>query len=157
MNKKTISSIAKKRSIYLIDIENLVGASEITEDQVAEVRANLLSVAPAATLDQFYVASSHHNAQAAGFGWPQAQHEFKSGPDGADFMIVKEMIALGNVQRFDHVYVASGDGAMAWYIDHLVSCGVKVTVLAYHRGYSNDLRFTESQTPWLDDEYILAA
>lgn len=124
---------------------------------MAEVRERLMHLAPASAMDQFYVASSHHNTQAVGFGWPGAQHVFKSGPDGADYMIVKEMIELGNFHRIDHVYVCSGDHSMAWYINHLASCGVKDTVVSLMRCYSTELRFTDSDTIWLDDQYVLAA
>ena len=157
MNKKTIKTLATGRSIYLIDIENLVGASEISEEQVAQVRADVLSVAAPRPMDQFYVASSHHNKTAASFGWPSATYGFKSGEDGADFMLIKQMIEVGNAQNFDHVYVASGDGGMAWYVNHLASCGVRVTIVANHRGFSGEMRSADADVIWLDDDYALAA
>ena len=157
MNKKTYKKAAAGRSLYLVDIENIVGASEISESQVAEAREALHAVAAPGPRDQFYVASSHHNAAAAGFGWPGAQKEFKSGPDGADFMIIKKMIEVGNGMSFDHVYIASGDGCMAYYVDYLASLGVKVTILANHRGFSHEMRHADAEVLWLDSDYQLAA
>lgn len=157
MNKKTYKNVFTGRSLYLVDIENIVGASEISESQVVEAREALHSVAAPGPRDQFYLASSHHNAAAAGFGWPGAQKEFKSGPDGADFMIIKKIIEVGNCMNFDHVYIASGDGCMAYYVDYLASLGVRVTILANRRGLSHEMRYADAEVLWLDSELGLAA
>ena len=157
MNKKTTKHISSRRSIYLIDAENAVGSSHLTEAQVAKVPATTFDLTYPGKNDQIYVAASHHNMAAASLGWPQAQHEFLSGEDGADFLIIKKMIDVGNAVNFANVYLASGDGCYADYVNFLMLAGVTVTILARRRSLAAELKATGAGIIWLDADYALAA
>ncbi|MFM7029797.1 MAG: hypothetical protein ACKOWK_01860 [Micrococcales bacterium] len=157
MNKKTTKQISSQRSLYLIDAENAVGTSHLTEAQVAKVRTTTFDLTYPGKNDQVYVATSHHNMEAASFGWPQAQHEFLSGEDGADFLIIKKMIDVGNAVNFEKVYLASGDGCYTECVNFLMLAGVKVTILARRGSLAAELKATGAEIIWLDADYALAA
>ena len=157
MNKKTTKQISSQRSIYLIDAENAVGASHITEAQVAKMREAAFDLTYPGKNDQVYVATSHHNQAAASFGWPKAQHEFLSGDQGADFLIIKQMINIGNAESFSHVYLAANDGGYSEYVSFLMLAGIKVTILARRGKLAKSLRDTGANIIWLDADYALAA
>ena len=157
MNKKTVGKLAAGRALGLVDIENLVGASTISERQVAEIHEAFRAVVKPGPRDQFYVAASHHNQAAAAFGWPNGQHQCLSGEDGADYLLVKKAIDVLNAGGYDHVYVATGDNALAPYVTYLMEAGIKVTIVAKHRGFSRWMAETGADIIWLDSEFELAA
>lgn len=156
MNKKTFGKIAKQRSLALVDIENLVGSSELSESQVATVKSQYFDAVAPGELDQFYVTSSHHNMQATCFGWPCAEHSFKSGKDGADILLAERIVNGDLKNRFNHVYIASGDGGLTEFVAHLVSNGLAVTIVANHRGFSRRLYETGAEIIFLDELELAA-
>jgi uncharacterized LabA/DUF88 family protein len=157
MNKRTAKQLASGRTLYIVDIENLVGASSINQSQVAEARKEILEALPPSQRDHFYVASSHHNLAAAAFGWPDSQLEARSGQDGADYLVVRRMIEMYNSDNFEKVVVASGDNSMAPYVEILTDAGIDVTVIARDRHISNSLRNVGAKVTVLSAEYQLAA
>ena len=157
MNKKTVVNIAKGRSMILVDIENLVGSGQITEQQVSQVRSSFMDLVKPGPRDQYFVASSHHNQLATSFGWPEGQHQYLGGEDGADYLIIKKAIDLINTANFDHVYVCSGDHSMASYVNYLQDMGIKVTIVSLRRCISSEMRATGAEILWLEDDYSLAA
>jgi uncharacterized LabA/DUF88 family protein len=157
MNKRTAKQLASGRTLYIVDIENLVGASSINQSQVAEARKEILEAVPPSQRYHFYVASSHHNLAAAAFGWPGSQLEARSGQDGADYLVVRRMIEMYNSDNFEKVVLASGDNSMAPYVEILTDAGIEVTVIALDRHISNSLRNLGAKVTVLSAEYQLAA
>ena len=89
MTKKTkpLKKTHECETDQLIDIENIVGASELTAANVIEVK-NAMDLMEGANVMQV-VACSHHNAEAVMFNWPKARIILKSGKDGADLALIK--------------------------------------------------------------------
>lgn len=157
MNKKTYSGVAKGRSFWLIDVENIIGSGSITEQQVIEARANLYSLRKPKGMDQVYVASNSFNKVATAFGWPDGARGFTHGQDGADYLLIKQMIPLIKDGGFDHVFLASGDADLAEYVKVLMDAGIAVTVFARHQGFSYAMAHSGAEVIWLDSHYQLAA
>jgi len=90
-------------------------------------------------MDQVEVASSHLTLLNAALGWPHAHYRIRSGPDGAD-LILLDVVRHENVaRRFTHVAIGSGDHLFADEAARLVARGVWVTVVSRRRSLS----------PWL--------
>ena len=157
MNKKTYQAIKMSRAVHLIDIENLCGSSHLTAEMVTKARAEYFdSVHPAAE-DLFYVTASPYNAAAACFGWPQAHHEFLAGKDGGDILLAKAIVDDHLEEDFRAVYVASGDGGLAPFVQHLTNHEVPVTVVSLMRQLSIHMRFVGAPVVYIDSPYRLAA
>jgi hypothetical protein len=157
MNKKKVSKLAMGRAFHLIDTENLVGAGTFSEADVARVRAAYFELVKPGKMDQFFVASNHHNELATAFGWPEGQRRFLNGEDGADYLLVKRAIDLLREGNFNHVYVASGDHSMADYVGYLQHYGIKVTVVSLESCLSYNMRWSGAEVLYLEDQYQLAA
>jgi len=158
MNKKTMKSIRSSRSIHLIDIENLCGASNPTVDQVKAAKEKYLDLVSPGERDQYYLTvSSKNNLEAAMFGWTGARVECNEGHDGADILLAKEILEQPLAESFDHVYLASGDGGLAPFASKLVNEGVEVSVISKPRCLSHEYRFIGAEVLYLQGEYELAA
>ena len=81
--------------------------------KVHELRALYLKRITFGALDQVVLACNHLAFRTAGFGWLDARHVVRSGPNGADLELL-DVIHHENVgQRFTCVVIASGDCAFA--------------------------------------------
>lgn len=122
----------------IVDIENEVGASELTSANVVEVR-NALELLESANIMQV-VACSHHNAEAVLFNWPKARIILRSGKDGADIALINVVTDEHIGDRFDRVVIASGDGIFAQVAKDLLDKGVKVNIVCGRGKLAKDLR-----------------
>jgi hypothetical protein len=151
MNHKTMQSIQSRRSIHLIDIENLCGSSNPSVEDVVRVRAAYLKLVNPGQFDQFYLrVSSKHNLAAASFGWPNARVHCKEGHDGADILIAKEMVENKFEKSFSTIYLASGDGGLAPFAKHVVGRGANVSVISLPDSLSMQMRFTGAKVLYLN-------
>jgi len=115
------------QALVMVDIENQVGASEITAEQVVEVKT-ALDLLEGANVMQV-VACSHHNAQAVMFNWPKARILLRSGKDGADLALIKVATDEHIADRFDRIVIASGDGIFTTVAKDLFAEGVEVSIV----------------------------
>ena len=133
------------RCLHLIDIENLVGTARPTAEQVASCRAEYES--------RFFeegdivvIAMNHGALMAVSQAWPDARHEIRSGPDGADLALLDVIKHERVADRFVTVIIASGDGiftdAAAW----LGRQGVMTIVVAAPESTANRLRLAATKT-----------
>lgn len=157
MNKKTIKGIKATRSIHLIDIENLCGSGDLSVSQVEMVRAEYFELVQPGLEDLFIIASSHHNIEASGFGWPVGCHNFRSGADGADIVLAKAMLEDHIFERFDAVFLASGDGGLAPFASELIRQGSKVTVVTGPTQMSYAMRLLGCPVVYTTSTFELAA
>lgn len=157
MNKKTIKALKAKRSIHLIDIENLCVSSDLTVEMVAEVRAAYFVQVNPSKDDLFVIAASHHNMEAAAFGWPGGFHGFRSGKDGADIVLAQMMLEDDLANRFDTVFLASGDGGLAPFAASLISKGCRVQAVSRIESVSWAMRFATGSVHYLAMTHTLAA
>jgi hypothetical protein len=130
------------RSLYVIDIENMVGSCELSSADAEKIRIRVhLTVAPRDS-DHTVIAASHYNAPAAYFGWAgTAQRLARSGKDGADTALLDAISdAAWVADHYDRVVLASGDHAFTYAVAALKAEGVQVIVIRPDTGLSNRMR-----------------
>lgn len=130
------------RVLHLIDLENLVGSADFSREEAARVHRGYVQVAPSGTIDQMVLATSHHAAASAWFGWPAtARRLVRSGENGADLALLHVLACESVATRFDRVVIGSGDGIFAYEAARLQAAGVVVTVVTLHGALSRQLGF----------------
>lgn len=157
MNKKTIKGIKAKRSMHLVDIENLCVTGDLTVDLVADIRAAYLAQLQPSADDLFVIAASHHNIEAAAFGLPGGFHGFRSGKDGADIILAQMMLEDDLADRFETVFLASGDGGLAPFASSLRAKGCHVQVVSRVESVSWAMRYAADSVTYLQMSRALAA
>ena len=158
MKSKTVRAISKERSVHLIDIENLCCESNPTTEHVRQARDAYFQKTQPGENDLFFVTvSSKSNLEAAVFGWGQASFSCQEGHDGADILLAKMMLEDDLENRFDKVYLASGDGGLAPFAKSLLSKGVEVEVVAVPRALSVQYRLMGADVSYLWLDFELAA
>jgi len=140
------------RAMHLIDIENLTASPLPSLADATNVRAIYRKQVGVGPDDHVVVACNHLAFENAGFGWPDARHLVRSGPDGADSELL-DVLYLENVAaRFDCVVIASGDGIFAVAASYLASRGCHVTVVSRRESLSARLRLAAHEVIYLDSE-----
>ena len=158
MKSKTVKALSKHRSIHLIDIENLCCESNPTTEHVRQARDAYFEKIRPGENDLFFVTvSSKSNLEAAVFGWGHASFSCQEGHDGADILLAKMMLEDDLENRFDKVYLASGDGGLAPFARSLISKGVEVEVVAVPRALSVQYRLMGADVSYLWLDFELAA
>ena len=138
------------RRLYLVDIENLAGASLPSLSQVREALGLYAGCLALGAMDQVEVASSHLTLLNAALGWPRAHYRVRSGPDGADLALLDVLRHENVADRFTHVAIGSGDHLFAGEAAHLAAQGVWVTVVSRRRSLSRRLALAARQVIYLD-------
>jgi hypothetical protein len=118
------------RTVHLVDLENVVGRSHLTEPTVRQACLTYERCGAVAAGDHVIVATSHHNFLAAGFGWPNARHLVRSGPNGADLALQEVMATEHLEHRFGACILVTGDGGFAHPTAALIGRGLHVEVIA---------------------------
>ena len=158
MNKKTLTSIRKSRTMHLIDIENLCMAANPTFEQVAAARRSYMEVVRPGEYDQFLVTvSSRHNLAAVAFGWSGADLKCREGHDGADYLLAEAILDGHLEDRFDKIVVASGDGGLAPFVQKLTALLKNVLVVSQPTAIAFAMRMTGANVQYLKPELVLAA
>ena len=158
MNKKTLTSIRKSRTMHLIDIENLCMAANPTVEQVAEARRSYIELVEPREHDQFLVTvSSRHNLMAAAFGWSGADVKCREGHDGADILLAEAILEGQLENRFDQVVIASGDGGLAPFVQKLTALVEEVVVVTQPTAIAFAMRIAGARVKYLRPEFALAA
>lgn len=127
--------------LLCIDMENMSCASELDVPRVARLSARLRATVPVRAGDHTVIATSHHNALAAGLGWGgPALRRVRSGKDGADLELIEEMSdAAWIVSRYRRVVLAAGDRIYAESVARLKAAGGAVFVVPPDSGLSKTL------------------
>lgn len=132
------NKIHKGRTLAFVDVENEVGSSDLTAENVIEVKT-ALDLLEGANLMQV-VACSHHNAEAVMFNWPKARIILKSGKDGADLALIQVATDEHIAERFDRIVIASGDGIFTTIAKDLSDEGVEVSIVCGRGALSKNLK-----------------
>lgn len=140
----------RDRALHLIDIENLAGSALPSPDQVRHVRELYCQHVGVGGMDQVVVACSHLAFKIAGFGWLDARHVVRSGPDGADLELLDVIYCENIGKRFSCVAIASGDGAFAEAAASLARCGCRVTVVSRRGHLAARLALAAHEVIYLD-------
>lgn len=84
--------MSRTRTLAVVDVENLVGSAESTEQDVLDVKEALFAQDLLAIGDHIVVGSSHHAFEVAGFAWQGPRHVVRSGQDGADLSPIRAAV-----------------------------------------------------------------
>jgi hypothetical protein len=138
------------RTLHLVDLENLAGDPTLTLPLVESIRTRYEATVHVAASDHIVIATAHHGALAAWFGWPGARRLTGSGPDGADQRLLAVIQHEEVASRFRRVIIASGDGIFALPAARLQERGVDDCVVSRMRALSRALRFAVSDVLLID-------
>lgn len=129
------------RAVHFIDIENLCGTPHVRIFEAQRAMRDYHAAAQIAEGDHVIIASSHHNAIAAGTAWPGARLLApKSGLNGADIALRAAIRTERIAERFDLVCLASGDGGFGDDLAFLAMGGAEIHVFARKHSLSAALR-----------------
>lgn len=130
------------RTLYVVDVENMVGSCELTAAEVIRVQARICSAVRPENGDHTVIAASHHNATAAYFGWVgPVQRLARSGKDGADTVLLEAISDIAWIAgHYDQIVLASGDHIFANAVAALKAARVRVIVIAPDTGLSARMR-----------------
>lgn len=146
-----------ERTLHVVDIENLAGASLPRLDQVTEVQGTYLALIEFGPDDHIVMASSHKCLLNVALGWPHARYRVRSGPDGADMELLDVLLHEDVATRFTHVVIGSGDGVFGPAAAILSDRGVLVTVVSRRDSLSPGLARAAATVKYLDGPHDLAA
>lgn len=150
----TGSTASISRTHHVLDIENLAGAADCSEQEIALVAEDYRRAVEIGPMDQITIGCSHFAAKRGVlYGWgPGPQFTFGSGPDGADLALLQVIESEELGQRFDRVVIGSGDGIFALPCAELNAQGVEVTVVAKNeRSLSSATKRLVTDVRYLED------
>jgi hypothetical protein len=120
----------KAASLYLIDIENIVGCGLLDTEAVKEAHDRIWNRTKPDRHDTFYIAANPLNKEAVYEGWANALYQFRYGPDGADLQIAQFFCNIDKPQKFRHIFLCTGDGGLSPIAEHAKRLGINVTIVA---------------------------
>lgn len=130
------------RRLFVVDIENAVGAGAIDEGSCKNVMSRIERTYRPGTTDLTVIGVSHRNNLFPAHAWDGARVVLREGHDGAD-LALESVLSSENVEsRFSEVVIVSGDGLFSRQASRLRSLGVKVTVDARARQLASALAFS---------------
>lgn len=139
------------RQLHALDVENLMGGPRFTPAEVSWLRDRYTTLIPMATLAQVVLgASVDQSALAMGVGWTGAGLRLRRGRNGADLELLALLEREGVAERFDDVYIGSGDAIFAPVAAQLAAQGVTVTVVSRRDGLARLLRLAAHHVVYLD-------
>jgi hypothetical protein len=119
------------RELHLLDIENLLGGSQFSAQDVAQFRDFYLAANDVAEDAHIVIAtSSAEGLVEAGLGWQHARTIFRNGHDGADLALLEVIDTEHVTERFTKIVIASGDGIFARAAEQMFDQGIDVSVFA---------------------------
>ncbi|MBJ8347616.1 hypothetical protein [Antrihabitans sp. YC2-6] len=129
------------RAVHFIDIENLCGTSSIRICEAKLAMRDYHAAVCIAAGDHVIIGTSHHNAIAAGNAWPGARLLTpRSGVNGADIAIHDAIHSERIPERFDLVYIGSGDGGFDTDLAYLAASGTTTHLVARQNSIAACLR-----------------
>ena len=119
-----------KRRLFAVDIENIVGCGKVTEEESRKVAHTVEQRYMLGSNDHVVVGVSHGKNAFAAKAWYGARLVFQRGKNGA-YLALKHVLETEKIEeRYDEVYVFSGDGIFAESVSMLKSKGVFVEVIS---------------------------
>ena len=127
------------RKLFVVDIENAVGAGRIDEEACRRVKSRIERVYKPEDDDLTVIGVSHPNNVFPAASWEGARVLKRDGHDGADLALEGVLSGEDVEGRFGEVVIVSGDGLFSEQAARLRSLGVKVTVDSRASGLSRRL------------------
>jgi hypothetical protein len=155
----TTSSITSRRSLHLVDLENLVGDPRSEAAPALDTFAAYLELAHWLPGDHVIVATNPWLMAKIAFDLPAATNRHAvHGHDGADIMLLSLAPPELVVKRYRRLVVGSGDGIFANRAQIVHDGGITVDVVARADGCSRRLyRFDHTFLAPRNDDIVLAA
>ena len=136
----TITSITSRRSLHLVDLENLVGDPRAEASAALEVFGEYLDAAHWEAGDHLIVACNPWLMTKIAFDLPTACSKHAAhGRDGADVMLLSLAPPELVVKRYGRLVVGGGDGIFASRAGIVHEHGTAVNVVARPDGCSSRL------------------
>lgn len=143
------------RTHHFLDIENLCGTNNLDTELVTTTFLDYLNVTCAAESDLFTVTSSHHNYKTVAFALKAIRSlhlpQPRSGPDGADLVLVDEIDATRMRKDIDRICIGSGDHIFAFPLTRLSNLGFHTTVVSRWECCSKHVTRAADTTLYLPD------
>ena len=143
----------KGRSFFLGDIENLAWNLKINTITETEVRKTSNQIYECLThLEAIeIIACSTFFADPVLFNWGRnARFLIGSGPNAADLKLITAIYTEEVAQRFDTIFIGSGDGIFLEPVQYLISMGLRVCVIHRRDRLSKRLQLAAHNTICLD-------
>src|SRR4051794_8311528 len=141
-----------KRTLHVIDVENLVGSGRPALAAVAAVRSLYTEVVRVAPGDHVVVACNPGCLLDVGVGWGAGSRlRVGAGRNGADWELLDVLESERVPERFSQVVIASGDGIFASTAARLAVAGCGVTVVSRRTSLSAQLRLAAMRVVYLPD------
>ena len=150
-NLLRLTRAAGRRTIHLVDLENLIGSSAMDSEVVARLRVRYNAVSGLTSSDLIVLATGSSAAPAAWYSWGGARRLVRRGVNGADEALLDVIEDEELASRFARVVIASGDGIFAEACATLAERGVWVTIVGNRRSISHRLRLAVRDVRHLDD------
>lgn len=139
------------RKLFVVDIENAVGAGTINEGSCRNVRDRIEKTYHPGSSDLTVIGVSHKNNLFPAHAWDGARVVLKEGHNGAD-LALENVLSTENVEaRFGEVVIVSGDSLFSAQARRLKSLGIRVTVDSRARQLARVLAFSCSSVRFAPD------
>ena len=127
---ETISN-GERVNLHIVDIENLAGTGWLTTPKVKEIGESYVQGTRAEMRDLFILAAGPQNKHALFDGWHQGHpiFQFRKGKDGADQALVSLFGQIEHPEKFNHIYLATGDAGLLPIAEKTAQVGVRFTVV----------------------------
>jgi len=134
-------NLRRGRTFHAIDVENLVGGSPFSAEDVTTAGLAYLAHVGVTKGDAVVIGCGTGNALTVFFSWPHdARRVVGSGIDGADHALLEVLFTEDIASRYERVVIASGDHIFAPAARHLAFAGADVLVASRPEALSGALR-----------------
>ena len=141
-----------------MDVQNIAGRGVFTDQESLNVRSIIRMIVPAREHDQTLVATGPDTFIQVGLTWPDAKPLVGYGVNGADYALQERIRDTRWVtDRFDHLYLASGDHEFIAEIAAFASIGFPVTLIGREGKIFGGYRELGIEIVELDNGWGLAA
>lgn len=125
-------------NLHIVDIENLAGTGLLTTPKVKEISDVYELSTLASSNDVFILAAGPQNKHALFDGWKVGHpiFQFRKGKDGADNALVSLFSQIEHPEKFNRVFLGTGDGGLVAIAESARRFGVHLTVVTGEGGRS---------------------
>ena len=154
----TTQALYKNRSLTLVDVQNIAGNGVFTDQESLNVRSIIRMVVPTRKYDQTLVATGPGTFLEVGLTWPDVKLLVGYGENGADYALQERIKDTKWItERFDHLYLASGDHEFMPEIGAFAAAGFPVTLIGREGSIFGGYKELGIEIVELDNGWGLAA
>jgi hypothetical protein len=140
-----------QRQFHAVDVENLLGSPRFDLLDITALKTRYCAIAAVDPCAHITLAASHPaGLLTAGLAWATARRVWYFGRDGADRALTEVLEEEAIAERFEQVFIGSGDGIFAATAARLAAQGSRVIVIARRGHLSRVLRLAAHEVRYLD-------